>query len=200
MLKLLSIITLIILPAFAVADKPDDKPDTCGNNEQARVLARLIRTDIEQKRANIRCNAILTNAAEAKAKEMSEFGLVTHNLSGSPNSRLRHANYKLPDYYGKGFNSNQVEAIAGGYSNATEVWDAFKQSEGHRKHLLGELEFYLEQDEIGVAFIKDRKSPHSEYWAVYLARGYQKNQYNSGNLSEIPNKSLFILQQPKPEQ
>jgi uncharacterized protein YkwD len=128
---------------------------------------------------------------------MAEFGLVMHNLGGSPNSRLREVGYKLPKHYGTRFNSNQVEAIAGGHSSAAAVWDAFKRSESHRTHLLGEHEFYVEQDEIGVAFIKKWESPHVEYWVVYLTKGYQKNQYYSGNSDDIPNKSLFILEQSK---
>ena len=167
----------------------------CGNNEQARKLAQLIIHDPAQTRITIRCNQLLTNIAISKAKKMADFGLVMHNLGGSPNSRLSNANYQLPNYYGKDFNSNQVEAIAGGYANADKVWDGFKRSEGHRTHLLGEHEFYLEQDELGIAFIKEKKSPHVEYWVVYLAKGKQKDQTVVKRFKEIPNKSLFILQE-----
>lgn len=191
MSKLYIILLLFIFPALA------DELDTCGNNEQARLLVKLINEDKDQNRTNIRCNSMLTEAAVAKAERMSEFGLVLHNLGGSPNSRLRDIGYKLPEHYGHEFNSNQVEAIAGGYSSAEEVWDAFKRSDSHRTHLLGVHEFYLEQDEIGVAFVKKWESPHVEYWVVYLTKGYQKNQSYSGNSNDIPNKSLFILKQSK---
>jgi len=191
MSKLYIIILLFIFPVFA------DELDQCGNNKQARLLVKLISTDKDQKRTNIRCNSMLTEAAEDKAEKMAELGLVMHNLGGSPNSRLREAGYKLPEHYGHEFNSNQVEAIAGGYSDAAEVWDAFKRSDQHRTHLLGDHEFYLEQDEIGVAFLKKWESPHVEYWVVYLAKGYQKNQSYPGNSNDIPNKSLFILKQSK---
>lgn len=187
MSKFYIIIVLLAFPVFA------QELDNCGNNEQARTLSRLIIADKEQKRAHIRCNKMLTIAAEAKALKMADFGLVAHNLGGSPNSRLREAGYKLPEHYGNQFNSNQVEAIAGGYSDASEVWDAFKRSEGHRTHLLGEHEFYLEQDEIGIALIKEWESPHVEYWVVYLTKGYQKNQSYSGDFSNIPNKTMIIL-------
>jgi len=189
--KLYVIILLFVFPVFA------GELNDCGNNKQAQLLVKLISTDKEQKRTNIRCNILLTAAAEAKAEKMAEFGLVTHNLEGSPNSRLEEIGYKLPKHYGVGFNSNQVEAIAGGYSDARDVWDAFKRSEGHRTHLLGEHEFYLEQDEIGVALVKKWESPHVEYWVVYLTKGYQKNQSYSGDFDNIPNKTLFILKQSK---
>jgi uncharacterized protein YkwD len=190
MSKLYVILLLFIFPVLA------DELDDCGNNQQARFLSMLIKADKDQKRPNIRCNRILTIAAEAKAKKMADFGLVIHNLGGSPNSRLREAGYELPKHYGNEFNSNQVEAIAGGYSNVSDVWDAFKRSKTHRTHLLGEHEFYLEQDEIGVAFIKEWESPHVEYWVVYLTKGFQKNQSYSGSFDDIPNKTLFILKQP----
>ena len=189
MSKLYAIILLIAFPIFSV------EFNDCGNNKQAQLLVKLISTDKEQKRANIRCNILLTRTAEAKAKKMAEFGLVAHNLGGSPNSQLEKIGYKLPLHYGGEFNSNQVEAIAGGYSDASSVWDAFKRSEGHRTHLLGEHEFYLEQDEIGVALVKKWESPHVEYWVVYLTKGYQQNQSYSGDFDNIPNKTLFILQQ-----
>jgi len=195
MSKLSFALPLMLLPMFVFANETDK----CGNNAQAIALAKLIKMDKEQKRTSIRCNTILSEAAEDKAKKMSEFGLVAHNLGGSPNSRLEEANYQLPDYYGDDFNSNQVEAIAGGYSNAAEVWDAFKKSTGHRTHLLGDIDFYKEQDEIGVAFIKKWKSPHVEYWVVYLTKGYQKDQSSTVDFTEIPNKSLFILKQEKPK-
>lgn len=162
---------------------------SCGNNEQARLLAQLIKSDPEQKRTEIRCNKILTEAAEAKAKKMAEHGLVMHNLGGSPNARLQQAGYKLPDRYGYLFDSNQVEAIAGGYADAHEVWEGFKDSFGHRRHLLGEHEFYIKQDEIGVGFVKKWKSPHVEYWVVYLTKGYTDNQTYADNSGDIPNKN-----------
>jgi len=191
--KLFLTVILIILPTFIFANEASE----CGNNEQAITLAKLIKNDNVQKRTHIRCNRLLTKAAEAKAKKMAEFGLVAHNLGGSPNSRLREAGYKLPEHYGDKFNSNQVEAIAGGYSTASDVWKAFKRSKGHRTHLLGEHEFYQEQDEIGIAFIKKWESPHVEYWVVYLAKGYQKNQSYPGSLDNIPNKSMHILKESK---
>jgi uncharacterized protein YkwD len=193
MLKTYSIILFLLLslPTFAY------EANRCGNNDQAITLVDLIKNDQDQRRVNIRCNSILTKAAEEKAKEMAEFGLIAHNLGGSPNARLRNANYKLPDYYGDSFNSNQVEAIAGGYSTAEEVWDAFKRSNDHRTHLLGEHDFYIEQDEIGAAFIKKWQSPHVEYWVIYLTKGDQKNQLSSDDFDDIPNKAIFILQQPK---
>lgn len=107
--------------------------------------------------------------AETKAKDMAERGLVSHFLGGSPNTRIRDAGLTLPDYYGDAM-SNQVEALAGGYTTAEDVWYALKGSTSHRQHLLAELPFYQEQDQIGIAFYKDYSTPHVEYWAIYLTK------------------------------
>lgn len=165
----------------------------CGNNEQAIRLAKLIGSDPDQQRKHLRCNKLLTKVAAAKVKRMAEYGLVIHNLGGSPNSALEEAGYRLPEYYGRGIGSNQVEAIAGGYEDADEVWYAIKKSIGHRTHLLGENKFYLEQDELGVAFFKDKKTPHVEYWAVYLTASYDTEQRAGQFEGDMPNKNTFIL-------
>lgn len=176
-----------VLPTLA------NEPDNCGNNKQAQLLVKLIKADSEQNRTIIRCNKLLTQAAKAKAEKMAEFGLVMHNIGGSPNSRLTNEGYRLPEYYGNEFSSNQVEAIAGGYASAEEVWEAFKSSDAHRSHLLAEHEFYVEQDEIGIAFVRKWESPHVEYWVVYLTKGFQQNQTYTGKVKDIPNKSSLIL-------
>lgn len=166
----------------------------CGKSKEARKLAKLIMEDRYQKRLKIECNAKLSQIAEDKALTMMDYGLVMHNLGGSPNERLREANFELPDYYGTGFNSNQVEAIAGGYSNAEEVWDGFLGSNSHKTHLLGEHEFYLEQDQLGVAFVKKWETPHVEYWVVYLTKGKEKEQVSPVEENNIPNKGFKVIQ------
>ncbi|GAA6206595.1 CAP domain-containing protein [Thalassotalea sp. SU-HH00458] len=185
----------ITLSMFSVLAYANDNFAACGNNEQARLLAEMIIKDAEQQRSVIRCNKLLTKVATDKAQLMVKSGLVMHNLGGSPNERLREVNYQLPSYYG-GAMSNQVEAIAGGYSDAEDVWDGFKNSFGHRQHLLGEIDFYREQDELGIAFVRKWESPHVEYWAVYLTKGFKKNQSNPFAGKKLPNKGTLILIEP----
>ncbi|TKB47860.1 CAP domain-containing protein [Thalassotalea mangrovi] len=175
--------------AFA-ADQSATSEQHCGNVEEAQTLVTLIKADPQQQRSELRCNALLTQLALEKAKVMAEHGLVMQNLNGSPNSHLRNGGYQLPDYYG-GMMSNQVEAIAGGYHSAEEVWRAFKQSTAHRQHLLGELTFYREQDEIGVGFFRDKNAPHVQYWVVYVSKGHRANQKTEFTSDQIPNKSMF---------
>lgn len=160
----MSTLAFLIAPAISFA-----KPVTCGNTEQAKALSLLIANDKGQKRKLLQCNPTLVEIAEIKAKDMAERGLVSHFLGGSPNTRIRNAGLTLPEYYGDAM-SNQVEALAGGYITADDVWYALKTSTSHRQHLLGELPFYEEQDQIGIAFYKDYSTPHVEYWAVYLTK------------------------------
>ncbi|MCQ8850585.1 CAP domain-containing protein [Alteromonas stellipolaris] len=185
---------LVIAPAqaksqHAMVPLPSDTFE-CGSSEQAKKLAQLIVNDKNQARTHIHCNPTLVAIAEQKAKYMAEEGLVSHFLGGSPNSRLRDAGLTLPSYYGDAM-SNQVEALAGGYQTAKKVWHALKSSFSHKQHLLGEIPFYAEQNEIGIAFIKDYKTPHVEYWVIYITKLSGDEQQQS--FSEVPDKGLGIV-------
>ncbi len=158
--------------------KTESSPDTiptnviadCGLNEAAQQLALLIIQDPLQQRTQLSCHPLLAKAAAEKAKAMAQKGIVNHYVGGlGANQRLRMIGYQLPPFY-SGAIGNQVEAVAGGYSTAEEVWAAFKASNGHRSHLLGELPFYRQQLHIGVGFHYKWSSPHVEYWAVYITR------------------------------
>jgi uncharacterized protein YkwD len=149
-------------------NQPSKRYD-CGLHPKAKQLALLIINDSQQKRSRLSCNLILAQVAAQKAQEMAEKGTVTHYAGNvGANKRLIDAGYPLPDSYPTLYH-NQVEAVAGGFSSADEVWQELKDSDGHRAHMLGEHSFYLEQDEIGVAFYRKWHSPHVEYWVVYIA-------------------------------
>jgi len=146
---------------------PADDGD-CGFNAKARELAALVINDPQQRRSRLACNAQLAAIADVKAREMAELGRVQHVGRSAANRRLIEAGYPLSSIYPR-LLENNVEAIAGGIPTAEGVWEAFRQSDAHRAHLLGEHEFYLLQDEIGVGFHEDPRSSHVEYWVVYVA-------------------------------
>lgn len=142
----------------------------CGLDPRAQQLARLIIEDPLQQRLQLSCHSILAQAAADKAKQMAEHGRVDHFVGGmGANQRLRALGYPLPPYYSS-ITGNSVEAVAGGYTSAAEVWEAFKSSSRHRSHLLGETAFFAEQNHLGVGFYYKWHSPHLEYWVVYIAR------------------------------
>ena len=184
----------MILPNGFAQQPPSSSTSTsaqvhCGNSPQAQELAQLIVEDTNQHRSVLKCNPTLVAIAEAKVKDMAERGLVSHFLGGSPNSRLREAGLTLPSYYGDAM-SNQVEALAGGYASAKNVWFALKGSHSHRQHLLAEIPFYKEQDQLGLAFYKDLSTPHVEYWAIYITK-LDRNHHST--FDQIPDKGLGIM-------
>ena len=114
------------------------------------------------------CHPGLAGIADSKAKEMASLQKVTHLGKSSANRRLKDSGYPLSKIY-PNLLENNVEAIAGGISKAEDVWQAFKNSEAHRMHLLGEHDIYLLQNEIGVGYFEDPFSAHVEYWVIYVA-------------------------------
>ena len=186
------VLALAILANLELHAVEDVSNDHCGLNKESQQLALMIIKDENQQRNKLVCNRLLAQAAAEKARLMKERGMVAHNLGGSPNNWLSDRGYELPDYYGAAF-SNQVEAVAGGYTTAAAVWRGFKNSKAHREHLLGELPFYQEQDEIGVGFVQDYKSPHDEYWVVYVAKGAVAGQRNPFAGEKLPNKGDIIM-------
>jgi uncharacterized protein YkwD len=198
-----SLCTILFTAIFSNSALAEVTTFDCGNSEQAKALSNLIATDKGQQRPVLVCHPTLVKLAEEKAKDMASRGLVSHFLGGSPNSRIRDAGLVLPDYYGDAM-SNQVEALAGGYITAEDVWYALQTSTSHRQHLLAEVPFYQEQDQIGVGFYKDYSTPHVEYWAVYLTKlendtdiapedSTIKLVRKSKKFDEIPDKGLGIV-------
>jgi len=144
-------------------------PLECGLHPKARELARLIIQDPDQKRASLKCDGLLAVVAHQKAREMAERRHVSHLGASGANARVVNAGYPLDRRYEVGL-GNQIEAVAGGFAEPSEMWEAFKASVGHRIHLLGEHPLYNEQDEISVGYYYDWNTPHIDYWVVYVAR------------------------------
>ena len=174
MLKLFLFLILSTINSSVLSQSKNNQHDkACGLNEKSRILARLIINDPKQNRTKLKCSYLLSKIAAEKAKEMSKTTRVKHR---APNKRLIDKGYPLSSVYPRLFENN-VEAVAGGMSDPEEVWIGFKGSDAHRTHLLAEHEFYMLQDEIGVGFVSDPKTPHVEYWAVYVAHRKEEKQY-----------------------
>jgi uncharacterized protein YkwD len=150
---------------------PATEPGPCDLSREESALARQLTDKRLQQRRRLVCNPRLVTFARARARDFAErqyFAHVTPDRVG-PNDLLRAWGYSLPDHYSRGL-SNNVEAIAGGLAGPEAVWKALLDSTAHRVHLLGELPFYQEQDEFGIAHYYDPDTPHSHYWVVVLAR------------------------------
>jgi len=166
---------LLFLLNFSVYSQDNElfKSNSCGFNAKSKSLAKLIINDPKQNRVNLTCSPLLAKIAMEKAKEMALKGRVKHNAS---NKRLVDAGYSLSKIYPRMFENN-VEAIAGGISSPSQMWEEFKQSDAHRIHLLAEHEFYMLQNEIGVGYFKEPNSPHVDYWVVYVAHRQEEKKY-----------------------
>ncbi len=145
----------------------------CGLSEKARRLAKLIVNSSEQKRIEINCNLKLSQIAEKQAIALAESGVIDHNLGGTPNQRLIAHGFNLPEQDRP--HSNTVEAILGGEEFAENVWLKFQSSYAHKRHLLGEHEFFSKQTEIGVGHFYKWHSPHIDYWVIYISGKATKN-------------------------
>lgn len=147
------------------------EPGPCDLNREESALARQLTESRLQRRGHLVCNPRLVAFARARARDFAERGYFSHVTPDrvGPNDLLRNWGYELPDYYSRGL-SNNVEAIAGGLTGPEAVWEALLASDAHRVHLLGELSFYREQDEFGVAYYYDPDTPHTHYWVVVVAR------------------------------
>jgi uncharacterized protein YkwD len=176
---LVSLLLLLISFSAISQDKAQPHPNACGLNDKSRALAKLIINDPKQNRVKLQCNYLLSKIADEKAKEMSIKGRVRHNAS---NMRLVNAGYPLSKIYPR-YLQNNVEAIAGGISKPEKMWQDFKDSADHRMHLLAEHEFYMLQNEIGVGYFKNLKSPHVDYWVVYVAHKQEEEKY-TGEIAE----------------
>jgi len=168
-----SLFFLSSYPNFVLADSFQD----CGNNINSRILARMIIEDKNQRRTQLKCNLLLSKIADDKAKEMAILKRVTHVRRNPANKRLVEAGYPLAEIYPLLFENN-VEAIAAGISDPLIMWQEFKGSDVHRIHLLGQHEFYCLQNEIGVGFFYDTKTPHVEYWVIYIAHQIEILNYD----------------------
>lgn len=162
-----SLLFLGLVHTLSVTAKDNDYQQ-CGLHPKAQKLAQLIIEDPKQNRTQMVCSPELAQIAMDKAKEMAELGRVDHIGRSSANRRLIDAGYPLSKIYPRMFENN-VEAIAAGYKDPKDIWKRFKNSSGHRTHLLAEHEFYALQNEIGVAYFRAKNTAHIDFWVVYVA-------------------------------
>lgn len=166
--NLLLVRRLYVLALILLFNTPVFADTTCGNNPQAAELAELIRQHPQQTRKQLNCNEKLSHIAEFKVELLSQNDIIMHNIGHlTPNQLLRDNGYSLSSSYP--ILGNQVEAIAAGEKNATATFNQLLNSKIHRNLLLGNADFYLPQNEIGVAYLRQNNAPYEYYWVIYLA-------------------------------
>lgn len=125
--------------------------DACGQSPVAAQLAFLFLTDPGQKRKNPHCDNRLVRAAQFRADDMVSRQYFSHlSPDGhSPHFYVSQFGCKLPDYYLE--EGNYIESIAMNQPDAATVWRNWKDSPGHRAHVLGEVDTFREQTSYGFA-------------------------------------------------
>lgn len=114
-------------------------------------LFRAIRNDPLQDRNALALDPILCRVARLRATDMARRGYFNHvGPDGKgPNLLVTEAGYSLPDFYEKQKDANNIESIATGDISVTRVFSLWKNSPGHRSHVLGGHPFYEQQTRAG---------------------------------------------------
>jgi hypothetical protein len=151
---------------------------TASNNRPASLLAEILVNDPSQQHPRLVENAILMRVAQGRARDMADRGYFAHaDLNGyGPNYHARQAGYTLPEYYSKAADGNSIESIGAGFEQPIQAWEAWMESPAHKRHLLGEIDFFRDQDEYGVGYAYNPDSQYRYYWVVIIAR----REENSG--------------------
>jgi uncharacterized protein YkwD len=147
------------------------KSSPCPIHQQSQAVANFAINDSEQQRPQMICSPILAQVAYEKALDMGTRNYFGHtNPDGvGPNYLVEQAGYTLPSWYGHQLNSNNIESIAAGYNTPTAAWQAWKNSGGHRVHVLGLEPFWREQVYYGIGYAYVPGSTYGHYWVFISA-------------------------------
>ncbi len=147
-----------------------DKKQTVEFTDKEQAFIVILLSDTKQNRKNITFDPILLQVARERAKDMAKRNYFSHtNPDGyGPNYLLKKAGYKLPEWWKNEKAANYIESISGGRSTAQETYTGWMNSPGHKKHVLGEIEFYSSQTVVAIGHYYDPNSEYKHYW-VFLS-------------------------------
>lgn len=86
-----------------------------------------------------------------------------------PNKAVTLAGYELPEWWGDDLDANFIESLAAGSPDAASAFNAWISSEGHRIHVLGEVDFFREQTRYGIGYAHVPGSPYTRYYVFVSA-------------------------------
>jgi len=146
-------------------------PTSCSLNAQEQAVASLAINHPDQGRKTLDCHPILAQVARERALDMGTRRYFSHtNPDGyGPNYLVRQAGYQLPSWWPTEPTENYIESIAGGYPTPEAAWQAWLDSPGHQRHVLGENEFWAEQTNYGIGYAYVAGSPYRHYWVFITA-------------------------------
>lgn len=126
----------------------------------------------DQKHKVLVENKILTQLAQQRANDLATRNYIAHvDLNGiGPNHHATCLGYKFPSYYGHELTDNNIESIEAGSESAQDAFTNLINEIYHRQHLLGEIDFYAEQTEFGIARAYNQFSDFKYYWVIEIAK------------------------------
>lgn len=115
---------------------------------------KLVKEHPEQGRPELVKNDTLMDVAKYRVEDMLKHKYTAHtNLEGlGPNKLARNAGYAFPDNYGTEFDANNIESLAGGFTNMQEAFDGLLESPGHKAHILGLSQNFASQTNYGIYY------------------------------------------------
>jgi uncharacterized protein YkwD len=140
-------------------------------NSQEQALADRVINASSQGRAFVTIDATLSAVARAKAADMAnrEYFAHTDPDGNGANTLVRRAGYPLPSHYSTAASGNNIESLAAGYSSVASVWSGWMESADHKRHILGETDFFAEQTSLGVGYYEKSGAPFRYYWVILTA-------------------------------
>ncbi|HZJ17183.1 MAG TPA: CAP domain-containing protein [Chthoniobacteraceae bacterium] len=158
------------LIAFAMLAKTvTASAQTWTPNGEERDIAERMADAPGQRRPFLTYDPILSRVARERAMDMAQRRYFDHiNPDGhGANYLVRQAGYILPSSYPS--DGNNLESIAAGYPTAMAAWSGWMDSPDHKRHLLGEIDFFAGQTSYGIGYYEDSSSPYRTYWVVITA-------------------------------
>ena len=164
------IAALVIGAAACVAMTPPASAVSHKLNTDEMKMFQLVSGSRLQKRTQIHLDPILCKVARQRAADMAKRNYFSHvNPNGQgPNYLAKRAGFMVPSYYDQSVSGNNIESIAMTPGNSKEVFGLWLNSDGHRVHLLGDLDFYKQQSSVGVGVFRSPVAPHYKYY-VFLS-------------------------------
>lgn len=120
------------------------------------LLNRILLADWQQRK-HPQVNLLLMKAAQKKADDMVAKNYFGHTSPDgiTANENVRSVGFVLPDWYPE--EGNNVESIAIGHSNPASVVQGWLNSPNHRVHVAGEIDFYRNQNQVGVGMAVNKE-------------------------------------------
>lgn len=120
-------------------------------NNPRIVFGNLLLSHPLQQRKTLQYSTCLQQSADVKARLLLETGIISHTINGiAPNALARSYCSNLATEYED--NKNYIESLVVGAKEADTAFNSLMNSPKHKEHLMGESDFYKEQQWYAVGY------------------------------------------------